>query len=594
MIDLDSLVDWKDIKRQYNIRRELTYLNKLQFCAYRGFGDPFEIRKERIQVMWPHYQWHRWNERRLSGACRTHWLTWIGPGASGKTVDASVFGLEYWLQAPDRTAVICCSTTMKMLRMRIFSYVAYYHQSIVKGKEDYVGELLDSVTRIRWRQGDDKNGVFGMAVEEGSIEEVINNLIGIHTERVLLILDEGQGIREAIMRATKNMAKNPRFDFLMMGNPEHINTPLCRESEPLGGWDSVVRGETEEWETLGGPVKGNGLCQFFDGRKSPADDSPEETKRLPWLINRDWVANHLKSVRGNLNDPSFWSQAIGWPPAMGLESTLIDDSILITFHCKDKVVWTEGFRQCAALDPAFNGGDKKILQFIKYGETLDDKGRRRWVIDFGDWIDVPIDSEEKERPIHYQIVDYCKVECGKRGIKPRDFALDSSGEGGGLKAIFDREWGIVHGVEAGGSASDDLPIDETGKTAKEAYDTRASELLFSFREFALSDGIRGLSNEAAFQGCSRRTFFRNGKWCAEPKTGSKGKTDERGRPVRGYRQRMGHSPDHLDACCIGVEFCRRIGGAVATVFSQAVNDQPWTQQDDEFDSASYLHEPSYA
>ena len=218
-------------------------------------------------------------------------------------VDAAVFGLEYWLQAPDRTAVIVCSTTMKMLRMRIWSYVTHYHQSIVKQKHDYVGELIDSMTRIRWRPGDDKNGVFGIAVEEGPIEETINNLIGIHTERVLLIIDEGQGIREAILRATKNMAKNPRFDFLMMGNPDSIHAPLVRESEPIDGWDSVVRGETEEWETLGGPVAGNGLCQFFDGRKSPADASPEERRRLPFLINRDWIAAHLKSVHGNLNDP---------------------------------------------------------------------------------------------------------------------------------------------------------------------------------------------------------------------------------------------------------------------------------------------------
>ena len=68
---------------------------------------------------------------------------------------------------------------------------------------------------------------------------------------------------------------------------------------------------------------------------------------------------------------------------MGLESTLIDDSILLTFHCKDKSIWTEGFRHGAALDPAFNGGDKAILQFFKYGETSNDDGKKRWVIEFG-------------------------------------------------------------------------------------------------------------------------------------------------------------------------------------------------------------------
>src|SRR5205814_336202 len=83
----------------------------------------------------------------------------------------------------------------------------------------------------------------------------------------------------------------------------------------------------------------------------------------------------------------------------------------------------------------------------------------------------------------------------KRGIKPRDFSLDSTGAGRPLKSIFDQEWGIVNGIEAGGNPSDDVVVDEMGKTAREAYDTQASYLLFSFREFAMADGIRGPSYE---------------------------------------------------------------------------------------------------
>src|SRR6266705_3019425 len=586
--DIQFGIDWTQKAKEWK-QRDIPLITRHQFCAYHDVGKgAFYHRKERIKFFWPEYQWHTWNDRRLEGICSHHWTTWIGPAASGKTVDAGVFGLEYWLQAPFQTAVIFCSTTMKMLRMRIWSYVTHYHQALPKAVNDvmqYTGELLDSSTRIRWRAGDDKNGVFGMAVEEGPIEEVVNNLIGIHTQRVLLIIDEGQGIREAILRATNNMAKNPRFDFLMMGNPDTIHSPLVRESEPVNGWDSVTRAETEQWETLGGPLAGNGLCQFFDGRKSPADKSPEEKKRLPWLINKDWVDNHLKSVRGNLNDPGFWSQAIGWPPPMGLESTLLDDAILITFHCKDKAVWTQGFRKCAALDPAFGGGDKAKLTFIHYGQTEDDRGRLRWIIEAREVEMVPIDAKS-ERPLHYQIVDFCKVECEKRGIKPREFALDASGEGGGLKSIFDREWGYVTGIESGGAPSE-LPVDTSGKTAKEAYDTRASELCFNVREFALSDGLRGLSHDAAFQACSRRTFYRNGKWCAEPKTGSKGRTDEKGRPVRGFKQRLGFSPDDFDSLAIGIEFCRQQGATPAD-FGIAVEEEYRPQQEDEFDQRNYL------
>jgi len=584
----DYGIDWSLMAKKTN-QKSIPRIQKLQYLAYRGIGDAYEIRRARIEALWPSYQFHRWNERMLRADCQYDWLTILGPASSGKSTNFAVFGLEYFLQAPDRTAVIICSTTMKMLRMRIWSQVASYHSMLPKNL-GHIGDLLDSVTRIRWRQGDDKNGVFGIAVEEGPVEEIINGLIGIHTERIVLILDEMQGIREAIMRATSNMVANPVFKFRGMGNPDSLTNPLGRESEPVDGWESVVRGETEEWETHGGPTKGRGLCQFFDGRKSPADDSPSERKRLSWLCNREWYEGIVKGANGNENDPAVWQFGIGWPPPMGLESTLLDDAIVVTFHCKEKAIWTHGFRKCASLDPAFGGGDKPKLKFIKYGETENDEGVKRWVIEFGETLTVPI-NVESTRPIHYQIVDFCKVECEKRQIRPRDFALYASGEGGGLDSIFRKEWGDVTGIEEGGAPDEMHIIDENGKTAKEAYDTRASELCFNVREFALGDGIRGMDDEMTFQACNRRTFYRNGKWCTEPKSGSKGRTDERGRPVRGYKQRMGHSPDNFDAGSCGVEFCR-LQGAVPAVMGEAVTQEqqiPYRQDKDEYSSENYLH-----
>lgn len=581
---------------------KLPYIPRIQkhfFCAYHnvGMGSYFH-RKEIITTAWPDYQWHRWNERRLKGDCDYAWITWMGPAGSAKSTDAAVFGLEYWLEAPDRTAVIFCSTTMKMLRMRIWSQVAHYHQMLPKNV-GHVGELLDSVTRIRWRPGDDKNGVFGMAVEDGPVEQIINDLIGIHTHRVLLILDEMQGVKEAIMGATSNMVANPVFRFRGMGNPDSLQNPLGKESEPIEGWDSVVRGETEEWETHGGPTKGNGLCQFFNGRKSPADDSPEERARLPWLCNKDWFDGIVKAAKGNLNDPKVWQFGIGWPPPMGLESTLLDDAIITTFHCKDKAIWTEGYTRCAALDPARTGGDKRILQFGKRGRSSGieydrdsrlwstNVGKTSWVIECDEFLEVPINSESS-RPIDYQMVDYVKVECTKRGIRPEEFSLFSTGAGGPLLSIFREQWSpLVNGIEEGGSPSERV-IDDTGKIAKDGYDTRASELQFNVREFAVSGGLRGLSNEAAYEFTSRRTFYRNGKWCAEPKTGSKGRTDEKGRPVKGFKQRLGNSPDHSDAVAGLVAHCMEKGAAPNVAGVLAETSQQAQAEYNEWDESNYL------
>lgn len=555
-----------------------TLIKRHNYCALHNAGKgSFYHRKEIIKILWPDFQWESWAERRLRGLCERKWVTWLGPGASGKSTCAAIFGLQYWLEAPQRTAVIVCSTSVKMLRKRIWSEVSRWHQALLKGIGP-VGELIDSDTMIRWKRGDTKNGIFGMAVEEGPVEEVLNNLIGIHTDRVFLIIDEMQGIREAIISATNNMSKNPEFKFLGMGNPEG-DDPLTRESEPIGGWESVERGVTETWDTLGGPIDEQGRCDFFNGRLSPAVIEPDGEKKYFYLINQRQIDGHLKRVAGNEMDPSFQSQCIGWPPMLGVESTVLDSAIVSKFKCQEKAIWTNGFQSGAALDPAFGGGDRKILQFFRFGEVqeeaVDRAGvwdaiapppKKRWVIEMGEWLDVPVDTQSRE-PVHYQIFNYCKKACQLKNIKPDEFGLDSSGEGGGLCAIFQKEWGPVVGVEFGGAPSE-RPVEEgTQKTAKEEYDTRATELNMTIRRFAMANGLRGLSNEAKEQACARKTFYRNKKTRVEPKSRrSKGQD-------KGFKDRMGYSPDHNDAVAIACELAMQ-RGAVPVAIGPAAEYDP--------------------
>lgn len=539
-------------------------LNRRQYCARhnRGSVPRWIQRKEIIKALWDcselgenkqaTYAWHRWSERRLQGVCSHRWNTWAGPGGSGKTSDAAIEALEWWLEAPHESAVIVCSTTKEMLRKRVWAQIAHFHNKLYERfgpkakKENQFGELIDSETKIRWRAGDDKNCIFGMAVDDGPVEDAINNLIGIHTTRVWLILDEMQGVRPPIVspKVLGNLAKNPESYFLGMGNPEHLNDPLGVHSEPLDGWGSVTLGETEEWETRGGPLKGNGLCQAFNGTRSPADDSPEERKRLPWLINREWVDAHLESIGNNPQDPSYLSQAVGIWPMSGLESTVLSDQIITTFKCKEKATWTERFTKCAALDPAFTvDGDKCVLQFGKRGMTEID-GKRKWMIELNEWLLVPIVADS-ELPVDYQIVTFCKKACMERGIPAEEFSLDSTGVGGGLGSIFKREWGNVHAVDFRGKPTDRPVSDTNSKPAYEEYDTRASELNYSMRQFAVAGSIRGLSNEASVDFCSRRTEYKTKKNKVESK--------------KEMKKRIARSPDHGDAAAILLDLCRERG-----------------------------------
>src|SRR5213592_4755737 len=130
--DTEFGVDWKELAEKHG-QKYIPLIQRHQYCAFHEIGDVAFHRKERIKIFWPQFEWHRWTDRRLDGLCKYRWNVWMGPSASTKTTDAAVCGLEYWLEAPDRTAVIACSTTMKMLRMRIWGQLARWHQSLPKG-----------------------------------------------------------------------------------------------------------------------------------------------------------------------------------------------------------------------------------------------------------------------------------------------------------------------------------------------------------------------------------------------------------------------------------------------------------------------------
>lgn len=541
-------------------------LQRHQYAAYwnRGNGS-FYHRRAIIQAIWPDevFAWHDWSDRMLKSTCDYDIATWIGAGGTSKSTTAAALGLQWWWEAPFESAVMACSTTIKMLKLRIWSEFSRLFCSMPKSVEfrdengdlvekcniGYVGELVDSDLMIRWRKGDNKHAIFGFGVNEGSVQEAITNLVGIHARRIWLMLDELQGIREAIDGAKDNMSKNAIFRCLGMGNTdENMQSLLRRAATPINGWDLVDTSEADSWETDGGVVAAKGIALRFDGRKSPAIANPQ---KYPYLIGQKHIDAHIRKVKGNLNDPGLCSQCFAIWSALGVQSTVLDEQIITKFKCKEQAHWTDGFSEGAALDPAFTeGGDRKILQFFKYGLVTDNEGER-WVIELGDWLDVPVDSKDTE-PIHYQIMNFCKSACEAKGISSDEFALDSSGEGGGLKSIFDTEWGVVTGIEFGGNPSD-TPVPSFKKvngqrvqqTAKDIYDRRVAELNHNVRNFALGNGLRGLSEDAAEQAKARKTIYKNKKNTVQPK--------------KEMRDVAGKSPDNLDAVAVACAFAQMHG-----------------------------------
>ena len=474
--------------KAFPFRREFSLLQKHLYCAGKNIcSGSFVHRRAAIQLIWKSdaVVWHPWIDRALKSFCDYNWVTWTGPAASGKSFNASLFGLEYWLEYPEGTSVIMASTTKGALSRRLWYFVQDLHSKIQPRPDLTIGQPLYSEYMIRLKPGDKKNGIFGLAIEEGPVEEALHNLIGYHNDRVLLVVDEAQGTREAIFRACDNLAKNRDFKVLLLGNAESRDDPHGRFSEPINGWISIDPDKDEQWETRGGPTRGRGVCVFFDGRKSPAITGPAGREKYPFLINQDQIDDAL-AYHGTADDPRFWSQSIGFWPPIGITQTVLDERIVINNHLREPATWYTDFQQCAVLDPSYEGGDRKVFLPFKMGQVPAEDGARRWLIEFGTPIELKI-SVRDDQELHYQILNQCVQNCRTLGVPAKRFALGSSGEGGGLLSIFRREWGPVVGIEEAGKVSD-RPISAVNpRPASEDYDRVVTELHFAVREFAIND-----------------------------------------------------------------------------------------------------------
>jgi hypothetical protein len=554
---------------------------------YNVFSGSYYHRKVAMGMLWSEQDlvWHPWLERALKSFCSYNWVTWTGPAASSKSFSACALALEYWLEGPNETSVIMCSTTKEALGRRLWFYVQDLHSKI-KPTGMGTGEPLYSEYMIRWKMGDKKNGIFGLAIEEGPVEEALHNLIGYHNKRVLLVIDECQGVREAIFRACDNLAKNPEFKALFLGNAESRDDPHGRFSEPIDGWISVDPDKDEQWETRGGPIKGKGCCVFFDGRRSPAITEPGGRDKYPFLINQEQIDAAL-DYHKSADDPRFWSQSIGFWPPFGYARTVLDEVIVRNNHVTWPATWYTEFLKCAVLDPSFEGGDRKVFLPFKMGTVLSDAGGKKWLIEFGEPIELKI-SVKDDQEIHYQILHQVVAICRTLSVPASRFALGSSGEGGGLYSIFRREWGPVTGIEEAGKVSE-RPISAVNqKAACEEYDRVVTELLFAVREFAICDSLRNMPAEAVKELCARKWEVRNKLIRVETK--------------HELRKHFNRSPDYGDACAFAVELARRLGAFAGTEL-KAGPDQvtPFKAMQEEYDNMvldeAHFHEhyaPDYA
>jgi hypothetical protein len=518
------------IDHKYGIRSPVKIPDlELELYAFRNRLQPnegglgtFDHFRNATKMLWPKMSWNPWLEAQVEGLCEHDYVGWAGCGASGKTFGATLFATVWWLANPSKTTVVLTSTTAKMIRKRMWANL----QDLVRKSRGFPGNMVDSKMSLQAIKGDDRHSISAIAVAEGNTSKAVANIQGIHAERVMVIIDEATDTPEAAFEACTNLSKGCReFKMLVIGNPASKYDPHGRFCTPAKGWRSVTI-EDQHWLTE------RGMCRRFDGVKSP--NISEGRTKYPYLITHDQVLSAMRHE--GEQSPTFWKYTRGFWSPDGMVKTVLSESLIETHTPTKNLVFTTNVQIVAGLDPGF-GGDRCVLRFAKVG-TANDK----LSILFQDIIQISPNAQLTE-PVHYQIANRVKEECNKRGVPPDRFALDSSGEGGGLADILTREWGVVHRVEFGGSPSTIPVSDEDSRSCNEAYDRKVTELWFSMRKWAVEERLGGMDIETLQEFCARMFDDSKRKISVESKTVMK--------------QRTGKSPDLADAAVVLLDLVRK-------------------------------------
>lgn len=489
------------------------------------------------------YIWNDWSEWMQRTFAENPWCTLTGPAASWKTTSAAIYALCRFYASPTNTVVIVTSTTLDGLRRRVWKEISHFYRL-----RPLFGNIIQSRNCIQFRKGHDDAGIFGLATDKGEIDKAIGKIIGFHAPNMVVIVDEMPYTPEAIVEACVNLETGAKtFQFIGLGNADDMLDPHGRMSEPINGWDSVDV-ETESWKTR------RGVCIHLDGLKSP--NITNKTANYPGLLTQSDIATTTE-VYG-VDSPQFWQMRRGFWAPEGIQKTVLSMPMIIRSNAFEDCSFDQEVFPVAGLDPAFEGDDRCVLRFGKCGKV---NGKMTLRLERKLFIKVKIKPDD---PTHYQIVRQVKEACNNEGVKPYYFGLDSTGEGGGLASIFQREWSReILCVEFGGRPSRHPVSNTNPKRCDEEYDRRVTELWFFFRLILLNEQIRGLDPESALEFC-RRWWLMKGNYVSL-------ETKEK------MKERTRRSPDLADADVVTAQVahlrCRLSPND--TAHNDASPDSPW-------------------
>lgn len=514
--------------------------------------------------------------RVLWACCYEKDLGVAGSASSGKTRPIAAYVIADWESAPNQTLTFVATTSLQASEDRIYGAITQlYNSALFK-----FGTLLDYKKCIVFggeeTSASDReynNAIKAMAIEQGlEGRKAIETTRGRKNVRVRFVIDELPEMGAFVIQARVNLASNPNFQFIGIGNPAKHDDPhgeLCRPDH-VDGYASIDK-NMPEWKTR------TGKCIFLSGEWSPNflvnENDPDP---FPYLTSRRSLADMLTLCYGNADSIEYMRNAVGFWPSSTADQTVLSRNVIEAYGCDKPAVWlgTEK-KKLAGLDLGFTvGGDECVAHFGTLSQEL---SGRKVLEPFATSVYQATQGEVFEKSIAKQFVN----DCIKYDVEPNGIGLDIQNDGGKIaKAIIeywlddpdlkskgdnDRRAYEIVAISSGGKPTERMVSDIDAVPCSVRYDRRVTEYWMATRLAVLNQVVRAMviTSKYVQDLCSRQYEKRKGeKLVIETK--------------KEYKERTrGTSPDHGDAFTYLVEVARQHGleFVTETAYRRRIADQ---------------------
>jgi len=514
-----------------------------------------------VQIIWEEIQ-------------NSNTLLITGAGSVGKSYSLAAWLLLDWLEDPEFTCIKVVSATEEHAKRNVFAHMKNLHRSSsikLPGlhKENSIQASEDAT-----------QGIHLVAIPKG--DEGSGRLQGFHPKprktlhpkygaltRVRAILDEAEEIPGGVWPDIDNMLITiDDSDHVKIGgaaNPRNRDSAFGKRCEPADGWSSVDIEHSQAWNSkLGWRVV------RLDGAR--CENVVQKKTVFPGFLTYEGYRRYL--LQGDTS-PEYLTMARGWFPEQGLAINVIPrdfmDRAFGQLHFTGKVTY------CAAIDLAFEGGDKAIMTIGRFGLCLGYTARDaytkfdqpKYCLQAEAQFELTKNDPDGKLTQTLWLESQIRRHCKNLNFKAYWVICDRTGNGTGVHDLLKQVPskanpdgpGIgpeVTGIHFGAGATEMKLFEDSTKKACDEYDGIVTELFFATRNYLEFDFLKlspslntgRLSEEL----CTRR--YKPGK-----KTRVEGK--------REFCSRDHPSPDFADSLTLMVHLVRLRRGLEASMLADS-------------------------